>query len=84
MQALAFIFAAAATITQPLSTATDKVTIQFSPRTPEQIASFYIARGFPKEVVNILKQQCFITIRIHNTGKEKIRGTLRQVWEKNR
>jgi len=72
MQALAFIFAAATTVTQPLSTGTDKFNIQFSPRTPEQIASFYIARGFPEDVVNILKQQCFITIRIHNTGTEKL------------
>lgn len=72
MQAHAFIFAAAATINQPLFIKTDEVNIQFSPRTPEQIASFYIARGFPGEVVDVLKQQCFITIRIHNTGKEKL------------
>ena len=36
------------------------------PRTPQQIAAFYEARGFSKPMVERLKQQCFITVWVHN------------------
>ena len=65
-----FIIMAAATL--PLVVTTDEVEIQFSPRSPEQLMSFYEARGFPAEMIDILKQQCFITVRIHNKSKEKV------------
>ena len=44
--------------------------LELMPRTPNQMASFYEARGFPGEMINILKQQCFITVRIHNQRKD--------------
>lgn len=48
----------------------NQIKISLSPRTPEQIAAFYEGRGFKKEMVNKLKQQCFITIGIHNKSKD--------------
>jgi len=36
------------------------------PRTPDQMASFYEARGFPAPMITALKQECFFTVRIHN------------------
>jgi hypothetical protein len=58
--------------TQPLGVSTEQIEIQFAPRTPNQLMSFYEARGFPAEMIDILSQQCFITVRIHNKSKEKI------------
>ena len=48
----------------------NQIKISLSPRAPEQIAAFYEGRGFKKEMVNKLKQQCFITIGIHNKSKD--------------
>ena len=42
------------------------------PRAPEQIAAFYEARGFSKPMVERLKQQCFITVWVHNKSKNII------------
>ena len=72
MYKLLSIFAITAAATLPLVVTTDKVEIQFSPRSPEQLMSFYEARGFPAAMIDILKQQCFITVRIHNKSKEKV------------
>lgn len=58
--------------TQPLHVRTDDILIEFAPRTPNQMVSFYEARGFPHEMREKLKNQCFITIRIHNTSQEQI------------
>jgi hypothetical protein len=57
---------------QPLSVSTEAIEIQFAPRTPNQMMSFYEARGFPKEMLNILRKECFITVRIHNKSREII------------
>ncbi len=46
--------------------------LRIMPRTPEQIGAFYEARGFPSEMVALLKQQCFMTISIHNTSQDVI------------
>jgi hypothetical protein len=46
------------------------VSVEFQPRTPDQMSAFYSARGFPRPMVELLAQQCFITVRIHNTGTE--------------
>jgi hypothetical protein len=46
--------------------------IEFQPRTAEQITAFYAARGFPARMVELLSQQCFITVRIHNTGSDVV------------
>jgi len=74
MHHLVTILAAAtgAAATQPLAVSTEQIEIQFAPRTPNQLMSFYEARGFPAEMIDILRQQCFITVRIHNKSKEKI------------
>jgi hypothetical protein len=48
----------------------DDVKLELMPRSPEQIASFYEARGFPQEMIDVLRQQCFITVRIHNRRDE--------------
>jgi hypothetical protein len=44
----------------------DKLAIRLSPRSPEQIAAFYEARGFPRNMIARLKQECFITVGISN------------------
>ena len=58
--------------TQPIAISTEQIEIQLAPRTPDQLMSFYEARGFPSEMIDILSQQCFITVRIHNKSKNKI------------
>lgn len=46
--------------------------VQASPRTPQQIAAFYIGRKFPPEMVEVLRQQCFITFVIRNRSDHVI------------
>lgn len=46
------------------------LSVEFQPRTPDQMRAFYTARGFPRPMVELLAQQCFITVRIHNTGSD--------------
>lgn len=58
--------------TQPGELITERIEIQFVPRSPNQLMSFYEARGFPAEMIDVLSEQCFITIRIHNRSDEKI------------
>jgi hypothetical protein len=64
--------AAGATATLPLGISTEQLDIQFTPRSPNQLMSFYEARGFPSAMIDVLERQCFITVRIHNKSKEKI------------
>ena len=68
------IFSAALTtqILAPLSVVNEQLTIEFKPRSPDQMASFYEARGFPKTMRDILRKQCFITVGITNTSQQKI------------
>ena len=42
------------------------ISIRLDPRTPRQMAGFYEARGFPDGALEVLRQSCFITVRIHN------------------
>lgn len=42
------------------------------PRPPQQIAAFYEARGFSQQMVETLKQQCFITVWVHNKSSHII------------
>jgi len=72
MLALIFSAALAAQTTAPLAVVNEQLTIEFAPRTPEQMASFYEARGFPEAMRDILKKQCFITVGITNTSQQKI------------
>jgi hypothetical protein len=57
---------------QPVLVSTADIEIEFTPRTANQMGSFYEARGFPKEMRDILRQQCFITVGILNTSDKKI------------
>jgi hypothetical protein len=70
IQALLLIAAAGSQTASPLTVTQDAVQIRLQPRTPNQMASFYEARGFPKAMIDVLKQQCFITVRVHNTSKD--------------
>ncbi len=72
MYPLATILAAAAAVAQPLTVSNEHIDIQFAPRTPHQIMSFYEARGFPPEMITVLSKQCFITVRIHNRSDGKV------------
>ena len=46
------------------------VEIKFVARTPDQMGSFYEARGFPIAMLKIIRQQCLITLGIHNTSND--------------
>ncbi|TCK17373.1 hypothetical protein DFR30_0602 [Thiogranum longum] len=46
------------------------VELQFKPRTPDQMSAFYEARGFPDAMIKPLHAQCFITVRVTNTGQD--------------
>ena len=59
-------------VVQPVIVRTTDLEIDFTPRTPNQMGSFYEARGFPKAMRDVLKQQCFITVGITNTSNTKI------------
>jgi hypothetical protein len=48
------------------------VELEFKPRTPDQMSAFYDARGFPEEMIRLLHAQCFITVRVTNTGREVV------------
>ncbi len=67
-------------VAQPVTITTPELEVQFTPRTPNQMGSFYEARGFPAEMRSILKQQCIITVRILNTSQNKIWLDLKN-WE---
>lgn len=58
--------------TQPTGVSTEQIEIHFVPRSPNQMMSFYEARGFPAEMIDILSKQCFITVGIHNKSKAVI------------
>ena len=61
--------AAGLAATQPPGISTEHIDVQFAPRTPNQLMSFYEARGFPAEMLDTLSRQCFITVRIRNKSK---------------
>ncbi|MGV6825509.1 MAG: hypothetical protein ACWA5Q_00910 [bacterium] len=50
------------------------------PRSPNQMVAFYTGRKFPAEMIDILEQQCFVTIGIHNRGLNKLWLNLEN-WE---
>lgn len=57
---------------QPVVVQTPELEVQFAPRTSNQMSSFYEARGFPQNMLAIIRQQCFITVGIENNSKQKI------------
>ncbi|MCW8875273.1 MAG: hypothetical protein OQK27_05905 [Gammaproteobacteria bacterium] len=56
------------------------LTVQLGPRTPEQIAAFYEARGFQADMIEVLRQQCYLTVFIHNKSQDILWLDL-QHWE---
>ena len=42
------------------------------PRTPEQMAAFYEARGFPPAAIGKIKATCFVTVHIENHSQRVI------------
>jgi len=48
------------------------VELQFKPRSPDQMSAFYEARGFPEKMIKPLHEQCFITVRVTNTGQDVV------------
>lgn len=57
---------------QPIIVKAPQMEIDFTPRSPDQMGSFYEARGFPPSMLNILKQHCFITVGIMNNSDSRI------------
>lgn len=48
----------------------DQIMVRIFPRTPNQMAGFYEARGFPREMVDVLSGFCFMTVVVHNKTKD--------------
>ena len=44
----------------------DQVRLRIAARTPQQMAAFYEARGFPAEMIKTIGQACFFTVGIKN------------------
>lgn len=44
--------------------------VVLKPRTPEQMAAFYEARGFPPRAIERIRQTCFVTVHIENKGNQ--------------
>lgn len=66
-------FSAQAAENQPAySIDNEKFRIRLIPRTPDQIASFYEGRGFPKDAIAYIRTRCFITVGIRNKSREPV------------
>ena len=50
----------------------DDMLMVLMPHTPEQIAAFYEARGFPREALELISKACFITVHIENKSNRVI------------
>ena len=59
-------------VVQPIIIQTPELDVELTPRTPNQMGSFYEARGFPKNMLDVLKKQCYITVGIRNKSDRKI------------
>ncbi len=44
----------------------DDMKIAVAPRTPDQMAAFYEARGFPPEAIERIRKTCFVTVYVKN------------------
>lgn len=62
------------------SVTSDQLSVGLTPRTPQQMAAFYEARGFGREMIGLLNQQCFITVSIANKSTDVIWLDLTQ-WQ---
>ena len=59
-------------VVQPIIIQTPELELELTPRTPNQMGSFYEARGFPGNMLNIIRQQCYITVGITNLSNQRI------------
>jgi len=66
------VIVSAAQLGQPIIIKTPQMEIDLTPRTANQMASFYEARGFPKAMRDVISSQCFITVGITNTTDTRI------------
>ncbi len=64
--------AGAAPASPPPGVVNEHIEVHFAPRSPNQIMSFYEARGFPEHMIDILSRECFITVGIHNKSNDVI------------
>ena len=48
----------------------DQLLMILIPHTPEQMAAFYEARGFPKNAIELITDTCFITVHIENKSRQ--------------
>lgn len=46
------------------------VRVRLIPRSPDQVAAFYIGRGFPAPMVELIRGQCFITVGVRNRSRQ--------------
>lgn len=42
------------------------LTVSLTPRTPDQLYAFYLARGFPEDSLREITRRCFLTIGLRN------------------
>lgn len=73
---LAVVIGALSGLLPVIGTAADyadgRLSVRLTPRTPEQMAAFYEARGFERTMIDVLRRQCFITVLIKNTGDQVV------------
>ena len=54
----------------PYAYTDERLTVRLTPRTPQQMAAFYEARGFQPAMIDVVSAQCFITVLIKNTSAD--------------
>lgn len=64
----------------PYTHRSDNLVVALDPRTPEQIAAFYEARGFARPMIELLAGQCYLTVFIHNKSDDVVWLDLAQ-WQ---
>jgi hypothetical protein len=50
----------------------EQLLMVIKPRTAEQMAAFYEARGFPQAAIDIITNTCFVTVHIENRSQQVI------------
>jgi len=73
---LAFVLSFATLMNIPAATAdtgkSPSIELHASARSPDQIAAFYEARGFPRNAIVALTQTCFVTVSLHNRSDDVV------------
>lgn len=76
--ALGLLCAAPALAEAPAGVETEVLRLHVRPRTAEQIAAFYTARGFPQAMVERLRERCFLTVTVRNKSDDVLWLDLKQ------